>query len=390
MIIVIETIMAGLTHEIFNAGMLYQLRIAYPNEKIIYFCEENQGKFVKRILDTQGCTNNIQYSYINRTYMECNKENIRCNKNEYINIFKEWKHIKFVIVLSMQAINSGLLKNLIRRFSTLKFAICIHGNIENILPQNKPQFKMNNKLIKEIKDYRQAKWELEYFIKNLNDMTLFPNCNIILYSDNYKKYKEYLSTNLYENIKVLNLPYVFKKDKKLPSFNKKLRIGIMPLTSTEKSQNAIKIIKYINKEKDRVVNPYSFLIFNYYIGTYKNAIYIKKPNRTRKDIEEFLEMCDWILIPYDNKKYILSSSGILFDSIEAERPFFVLGSPSFYKAIKAGCGIQENSIEELGERIIQQINNKNLDYKWYYNNIKNYKKRVEKENIEGIIKILGE
>lgn len=101
-------------------------------------------------------------------------------------------------------------------------------------------------------------------------------------------------------------------------------------------------------------------------------------------------MCDWILIPYDNKKYILSSSGILFDSIEAERPFFALGSPSFYKAIKAGCGIQENSIEELGERIIQQINNKNLDYKWYYNNIKNYKKRVEKENIEGIIKILGE
>ena len=157
----------------------------------------------------------------------------------YIDFFNKCKNVKFIVVLSMQAINSGLLKNLIRGFSSLKFAICIHGNIENILPQNDIKFKISYKLADAIKEYRQAKWELGYFLKNLNEMALLPNCNIILYSENFKNYKKCINANLYQNIKVLNLPYVFTYDKKMPIINTKFKIGMMPLTSAGKSQNAI-------------------------------------------------------------------------------------------------------------------------------------------------------
>lgn len=105
MIAVIETITGGISHEAFNAGMLYQLHNVYPNEEIIYFCEKEQAKCVKRILAIHGCKN-IRFSTINRIYVECTNENIVDNKQEYIHIFKKCLHAKFVLILTMDTVNS--------------------------------------------------------------------------------------------------------------------------------------------------------------------------------------------------------------------------------------------------------------------------------------------
>lgn len=380
MIAVIETITGGISHEAFNAGMLYQLHNVYPNEEIIYFCEKEQAKCVKRILAIHGCKN-IRFSTINRIYVECTNENIVDNKQEYIHIFKKCLHAKFVLILTMDTVNSGLVKNFMKKFYYLKFGVCIHGCIENILPQNEAKFCKNH----------QKKRELDYFKKNLDDMTKLPNCNIILYSDVYKKYKNCISQSLYANIKVLNLPYVFTYDKKEPAKSNIFRIGIMPSSAAAEDKNCIKIIQYMSKQKNRIFYPYKFLIFNYNIGCYENVNYINKPGKKRSDIEYFMKLCHWILIPCDKSKYILSSSGVMFDSIEEERPFFALDSKCFTKAIEAGCGIRETTIDALGERIIEEINGQDSGerYSQYSKNIRNYKKRIEKENLKGLAEIFG-
>lgn len=389
MIAVIETTMSDVSHEAFNAGMLYQLHKVYPDEKIVYFCEKVQGKCVKRILDAHNCEDYIKYVYIKQIYLKYSRQEIEGNKIEYINIFKQCTKAKFVVILSLEAVNSGLLKNLIKRFQNIKFGICIHGYIEDILPQNAARFEINYKIFKAVREYEQKKKALEYFKENLNEMAGFSNCNIILYSDMYKKYENCMTPQLYRNIRVLNLPYAFTYNKKDPEKSERFRIGIMPSSAAAKDKNCIKVIKYLGENKHRIREPYSFIIFNYDIGKYENVEYIWRPGRMRKDIEQFMELCDWIMIPYDENKYILSSSGVLFDSIEAERPFFALGSPSFLKAVKAGCGIQEKSVAELGERIIQQINERNSDFEKYRKNIKKYKKQMEIENMERLIDTFG-
>ncbi len=390
MIAVIETLQGGLAHEMFNAGILHQLHKVYPREKILFFSEKEHGEYVKKVLDTHSCSRYVQFINIARIYLNYNREDIQSNKEEYINIFRKCSRAKFVMILSLEAVNSGLLKNIMHKFPNLNFGVCIHGNIEDILPQNSVKFVMNYNLIWALRECRRKKLAQRYFKQNLEEMASLPNCNIILYSDNYKNYKNSISLGLYENIKVLNLSYVFTYSKEPPLPSEKFRIGIMPLTSTAKAQNGIKVINYVNSQNDRIQYPYIFRIFNYDIGYYKNVEYIRSGDRSRRDVENFLEMCDWILIPYDKNKYRLSSSGVMFDAIEAERPFFVLDSPSFFKAVEAGCGIQAVSIKELGELIIEKINSKNSDYRQYYKNIKSYKKRVEKENLERLITIFGD
>lgn len=389
MIAVIETTMSDLSHEAFNAGMLYQLHRAYPNEKIIYFCEKEQGKCVKRILDAQECSENIEFSFIGHIYLEYNRQEIQGNKEEYVSIFQKCKNARFVMILSLEAVNSGLLKNLIRKFPNIKFGICIHGYIEEILPQNAVEFELKHGIVRSISIYRRKKKALAYFKNNLRAMAELPNCNIILYSDIYRKYKNCIEPSVYQNIKVLNLPYAFTYNKKSPETGKKFLIGIMPSSAAAKDQNCAKIIKYMIEQKERIRRPYHFVILNYDIGVYENVDYIRRPGRTRKDVEQFMEICDWMMIPYDENKYILSSSGVMFDAIEAERPFFTLGSPSFIRAIEAGCGIQEEAIEKLGEQIIRQINEENPGYERYRENIRKYKERMEKENTERLVEIFG-
>lgn len=387
MIAVIETMLSGISHEAFNAGMLYQLFNVYPDEEIVYYCEKEQGKFVKRLLDTHGCKHNIRFSYINNTYLNYDRQSIKGSKEEYIGIFHQCSNVRLVLVLTLEPVNSGLLKNLMKKFQNVKFGVCIHGYIEEILPQNAVRFQINDGAFNAVKKYRQKEGALRYFKQNLADMAKLHNCNIILYSDMYKRYKDCIDPQVYQNIKVLNLPYIFTYDKRSPEVNQKFRIGIMPSSVAAKDRNCIKIIKYMIKHKDMINQPYSFIIFNHDIGNLENVEYVRRQGGTRRDVEQFMELCDWMLIPYDENKYILSSSGVMFDALEAERPFFALGSPSFYRAIEAGCGIQENSIENLAARIINQINRNNPEYDKYRENIRNYKMQMEVENLEWLKKI---
>lgn len=389
MIAVIDTMLSGISHEAFNAGMLYQLSNVYPDEEIVYFCEKEQGKFVRRILDIHDCKHNIRFSYINNTYLSFDRQSIEGSKKEYVEILRQCSNVKLVLVLTVEAVNSGLLKNLMKKLQNIKFGICIHGYIEDILPQNTVKFSLNSGVFNAVKEYRQKEGALRYFKQNLADMAKMYNCNIILFSDMYKRYKDCIDPQVYQNIKVLNLPYIFTYNKEALEVKQKFRIGIMPSSVAAKDMNCIKIIKYMIKHKDMINHPYSFVIFNYDIGNLENVEYVRRPRGTRKDIEHFMKLCDWMLIPYDENKYILSSSGVMFDAIESERPFFVLGSPSFYKAIEAGCGIQEKSIEKLAGRIIDQINKGNPGYGEFRENIRNYKKRMEMENLERLTEIFG-
>lgn len=388
MIAVIETVTGSLSHEIFNAGMIWQIRKVYPEEEITYFCEKEQAEYVKKILDTQGCKG-VTYETMNRIYLEFSRQEIAENKQEYRNIFRKCWKARFVVILTLSAVNSGLVKNIIRRFDNLKFGVCLHGEVEMILPQNENKLNRGVGGIKALKEYKIEHLKNKYFKDNLNEMAALPNCRVILYSDAYKRYRDDIEDALFDNISVLNLPYVFTYNKCMPEKGKVFRIGIMPSSAAAEDRNCIKIIEYLDSRKDKILYPYRFLIFNYHIGTYKNVGYITKHGRKRKDIEDFMRGCDWMLIPYDIRKYVLSSSGVMFDSIEAERPFFALDSNSFGKAIEAGCGIWESSIEALGERIIEQINSKNEGYAEWFQHVRRYKMLVEKENLERIERIFG-
>lgn len=399
MIAVIELAHHSFAHECFNAGTLLQVAKAHPEEVIIYYAEEEQTKCVGKLLSG---INNISYHVIEDLDLIRRNNNLKVDMKEKIfssildNIFKN-NQITTALFTSSHCFEGLDASRWVEKFPNIHFLFFQHGEVEQLL---------NIKLIKIYKLYRESLYYMAIYIylslkdyihqiktlKNrkkgviqyrqyLEKLGMYDNASIILFSTEYLKYKDVISGNLISQFKKIYLPYVYDWDLKHRPFDGEVKIGILPKTAEAPDAVVWKVVDYVNQHIDRVKKPFKFYMYREQDRGIKNVYTYESKGYDRKYINEFFEDCDWLLIPYPKNKYVLSSSGSMFDCINMELPIMMYESPCFNGF--EDIGIRGKTVTELGELVIDTINTYDEECKSkYIKKMRSLKVKMEQDNVE--------
>ena len=399
MIAIIELAHHSFSHECFNAGTILQVAKAYPKERIIFFAEEEQVMNVSALVPE---TDVISYCVVKELTEIRNNSNL--NIDDKKQIYDEIRDrilsnedISGVVFTSSHCIEGLDASDWVKRFPSIRFLLFQHGELEQLL--NIKLIKMY-KLYKEslyymaiylylsLKDYiRQfktlssRKMQVMNYRNYLEKLSECNNADIIVFSDEYLKYSDVISEKVMKKFRKIYLPYVYDWNLNHKPFENEVKIGIMPKTAEAPDAIVWKVVDYVNKHIDKVKKPFKFYMYREQDRGIKNVHTYESKGYDRKYINDFLADCDWLLIPYPKDKYVLSSSGALFDSINRELPVMMYESPSFNGF--ENVGIRGKSITELGELIINTINTYNEQCKEkYVNAMRSLKQKMEQDNIK--------
>ena len=164
MIAICEPECKSFSHEKFNSGFIYGLRLAYPQDKILFYADLSHIEAIKRILEQNGITiGDIEYIPIK--FLETGSPVAFI---QYSLLF--YRILSDLVVLGMDKLfllsfnsqNLYLIKRLKQRqkFSGIKFTLVCHGIFETIADERIERISLQS--IKEraiIGRIRQAKWK---------------------------------------------------------------------------------------------------------------------------------------------------------------------------------------------------------------------------------------
>ncbi len=390
MIVVIEAACKGFSHEAFNAGTISQLHRAFPGEPIRYIAEKAQTSCVSLILEDEHC-NSYEYEAINND----DEFDSKCKK--VISETLQTESITLVVVCGYPLDAGPFFEEISSKYTLVKFAFVQHGQIEHLLPP--VEWKAANYWYRSKRDavrkklyYESIKHDVQYR-EHIIRLLKNPNCRLVGFS------KALLETNLaaFEFIKnsltVIHLPYVFMPlTDRQP--NNTIRIGLMPSSVDDNYDNCERIIRGVYKEyRSRKINRgYQFQILNYgvpfWLKTKRVTIY-SKATPSRSDIYTYLDGLDYLLIPYGENKYRLSSSGVLFDAISRDLPIIMFASKCFDEYESCGIGIRAHTIDDIVKIIVDEIEScDGTKYKHYVDNIEALKDRMIDENVRAFRSML--
>ena len=214
--------------------------------------------------------------------------------------------------------------------------------------------------VKQIRSFRARKNELALQKEGMKKLSLCDNFNFIVFSEQYKKYREYLCDSIYSKIINIWLPYAENaleqgEANEYKNFLK-VRIGGMPSPVADREAVFWQIVKYINAHSDKIQYGYEFVLFRRRNQNVKNVHTYSNWDDSRENVIEFYDSVDWMLIPYSENRYSLSASGISYDALYMCVPQFMYTSNCFADLLRFDVGIRGTSIEDLGEKIIEAIN----------------------------------
>ena len=369
MIFVCEPQIKSFGHEKVNSGFLYGLRLAFPDEKIVFYGEKSHLLAISKIIEYDGIKiSNIEYVEIN-----FNTSNSLVSFISYyflsIKILSDVrrKGSDRLFLLSISSIMLSILKALKRRiFSEIKFTIVLHGAYEDIGIET---------LSEKVANY--SKWEVLKFIASrlprifhLFDLLFFLKKSILKDSSDDFRYiflSEHIRQNSGQYIDLSKVPnYVVP----LPTVFRELP----PALSNTYVKFAIfgrgdyEMLNKIATEllKREIQNKYEIRIIGKDYQGLENF-----PNITcsspgvkllRSEMEKQVLDIDIILIVYDKSKYRLSCSGSVFESLSYVKPIIHFESDCLknYNTEQAPIGIACNSINEFADVMAEYINNYNF------------------------------
>ncbi len=136
MIVVCEPQCKSISHEKVNSGFLYGLRLAFPDDKILFYADQTHIDAIKNILNHDKIKiGNIEYAPIKFVNTESIYAFVRYNWL-LAKIFAEViaLNLNEIFFLSFSPKILYLIKKLKQKnkFSSLKFSFVLHGDFENI------------------------------------------------------------------------------------------------------------------------------------------------------------------------------------------------------------------------------------------------------------------
>lgn len=372
MIFVCEPQIKSFGHEKVNSGFLYGLRLAFPDEKIVFYGEKSHLHAISKIIEYDGIKiNNIEYVEIN-----FNTSNSLVSFISYYFLSRKIlsdvrrKGSDRLFLLSISSNMLSILKALKKNtFSEMKFTIVLHGAYEDIGIET---------LSEKIANY--SKWEMLKFISgriprifHLFDLLFYLKKAILKESTDDFRYI-FLSEHIRENSSqyidlskvpnyVVPLPTVFRE---LPPAltNTYVKFAIFGRGDYEMLNKIA--TELLNRE---IQKKYEIRIIGKDYQGLENF-----PNITcsspgvkllRSEMEKQIQDIDIILIVYDKSKYRLSCSGSVFESMSYVKPIIHFKSDCLknYNTEQAPIGIACNSINEFADVMADYINNYNFHKK---------------------------
>lgn len=305
---------------------------------------------------------------------------------EFINVFRLIKILNFqkknkienLYLLSISPFIYYFYKKINKLYKNQKIYIVFHGELEGVISQEKKFWKMNYW-------FKRA-----YFLKE-TDNTNYIILSEIIYNniknENMNKEKKFL---------VIDHPYDFENiaNKKFKK-NDKLVIGALGVARKHQKNShlifklAEDLSEYIEKNllELKIIGKTSDDLKPYLnkLVSYSNETGLL----SEEEYEEQIEKIDYSIYFYEKNSYRFTCSGALIDSIKFEKPMLAYNNDffSYYFSEIGEMGYLLNSYEEVKEKIIELIKNKDLNkYSSLKNNLKRGKKFFSEERVCNILR----
>jgi hypothetical protein len=408
MIVVCEPQCKGFSHEKVNSGLLYSLRLTYPEDKLLFFAHSTHIDSIKEILrNDKVVIDNIQYVAI-EFETSFNKAGIQLYTKLFVRIFTEALLAKNdkIFFLSFTGPILYLIKKLKheKKFANMKFAFVLHGDFENVANDILPKASFQPLLAntKSISDrIRKIKFRdlpskifsriNHFFLKRISESRVqfgrdYPIKEMLLeeHSDDFRyialsghivrNASRYLDVEKL-NISTVSFPTVFSPVAPQP-FNKHVKFAVFGYGNPGMLQKVLLRLE----QKDLYKNYEIHIIGMDNSGTeeFKN-IFCPSPGKplTRVEMEEHAKEIDAFLILYEDNSYRLSCSGSIIESISYMKPIlhFKNDCIEYFNTPDEPMGICCQTIDDYADEMKDIINN----YESYRPQFARYRASIEKK-----------
>lgn len=373
MIYCIEYVKYDWGHQDVNSGVLFELSMALPDEKIVMLASDRHIEALQKFT----YPNNIEFRIIDLPYKNENYTDSWIPKENYKEIKKLFGNIglksndKIVFFYGSCSLIKAVAK-LALKYKSNKFYICIHEKMEKLLGNG------NDELYK--------KWE-----KTITESINCKNVNFIQY---HPYVNEMIGNKFGEKIKdkFIFLYHPSENNSKIvinESTHKDIDIRVWGAAAAQ--GNTRKIIEHFLQDPQ-----YEKIHFSIYIRGLSGNDYIKNSRVkyayrykgfSEEEMHSIIINSDYILVPYDEKCYTLYASGIVADAIRYNKPVIALNSPyiTFFNKEKE-IGFIGNSIDDLMNKVTMEKLEK--DYETYVENTKDWIDIIRNRNIKILEEIM--
>lgn len=402
MIVVCEPICRTISHEKVNSGFLFALRLAYPDEKIVFYAESSHISAIKEMLVIDGVTiENIEYISF-----------VFADAYSFFGIYKNF-HI-FSILFNMiieRGVNKIMfltfssallyvikLLTLRKKYKNLNFLFVLHGEFEHIqgkLPGNYFDL-LEIPSINLMANTKRDSLTILNFSKRLLKKLIFVFRNLLnrlvgvvksyplhklLFNKLFNKKRSmlYRSGNRYRYLALS--PHIIANANKYVDTS---RLNIYGITMPVIFKNSVPIVK--NKKIKFAVFGYSNIKMLYNIslrlsqkenlGEYEIRI-VGMDNRNvdlmfanvtcpgrgkllqRSEMESQISDIDLVLILYDKNQYKLGCSLSIMEMLSYRKPILHFDNDciNFFNDVSLPIGICCNTIEEYVNSMVDMIQN---------------------------------
>lgn len=423
MIIICEPQCKGLSHEQVNSGFVYGLRLAYPQEKIMFFADTTHFQSIKNIWGNNNILiDNFEHIPIN---FDADKSYSIGGIIRYYLLFKKiFNKVIFlktdrIFFLSENPIIIYAIKKLKQRnkYKNIHCTLVLHGELEDIakveykepyVPAVKhdriSRFNIKEIIIKLFKywdkiflfairkirspyDWMYSKYSLLF--KNffrVKKMLMWQHSNdynyIVLSPHIIRNAKKYLDVE-YLNFNTIIMPTIFPRPFPITD-NQFIKFAVFGYGDSAQIQKMLQLLS-----KKKISKSYEIRIISMdRRGTegFSNISYVGKGGAlTRMEMENSLQDIDVFINLYDSTRHQLGCSGSIFEAFAYLKPVLHLSNDGYdyFNKSEKPIGLQCKNLEEYAMRMCDMIENYPI-YKdklgIFRNNMLEYRKEYAIEN----------
>ena len=380
MITICEPQMKSFSHEKINSGFIYKLRLAFPDEKLIFYAHRSHILAIKEIfIHDKIDLKNIEYVPI-KFVSSFSRKGMKVYSSIFMKIFSETiKHgSDKIFFLSFSSPILYVIKMLKKKsdFSDMKFTFVTHRDFENIIdnidddsihPPAPPKTKSLLQKVKHVK-IRELPFKFFSYIKSYLDIISlkrdidfgkkFPTKAMILLENSadyrYIVVSPHILSNVekYINLREINIKMVLFPTVFFPVYPQpKNKFVKMAVFGYGNPGMLYKVLTRLSKED--VKKAYEIRIIgmdNRGTDGFKNISFPSSgKSLTRSEMEKYASDIDLFLILYDDKSYQVSCSGSIIESLSYMKPILHLRNDCInsFNTPESPIGICADTIDEF-------------------------------------------
>jgi hypothetical protein len=382
MIIICEPQCVGFEHAEVNTALLNVISIAFPDDKILFFCESSHLEHIIHNIDKLGLNLvNVKFLQINvPPRMLSNIRRLRIELDIVNKIGSMAKNNETNVIIFLSVTTPGLIaiKVLLHKNKELKCIVIPHMILETIL--NRPSL---------------IPWETPFWLKPIISR-YNERINYLVLGPSIKKELNLVLPEL-KDIIAIDLPYFFDQNE-LPQYmndKKGLSFGSFGVGSRSKGTDLffrlaaeISAERASNKPKFTIIGPIVDKTLRYEIPKVVN---IPSPDTllNREDFDRLAKNIDYAIFCHNKASHRLTASGAFFDAIAYAKPMIALKNPFFeyYFNMAGDIGYLCNDYLDMKNIVINILESGSADhYNTQVSNILKFRERFEHQAIARTLK----